>query len=346
MLRYKLIAAFFTGIICYNLTAQDPHFSQFYNAPTYFSPALTGVFNGSVRAGVIYRDQWSAVMGNVPYRTIGAGADFRMYGVGQDMAGIGVNIMRDQAGSADYSITQASLSFAYMKKLSQGRYSRNENFLVAGAQGGFAQRGVHYSAFRYSTQFDGTDYNPTYPTGEDELMLSKPYADIGAGLMWYALLNRRSSIYFGGVIHHVNQPNISLRENEVESLKMKWALHAGGEFPVSREVSILPGLIYMAQGPHMQVNGGLNFRYGRDDWQDIALRMGVWNRVVRRINGISNESVIVMAGIEYNNVHLGLSYDVNTSQFAAATQSRGAFEISLTYITGPRMDRRMSCPRF
>lgn len=332
--------------LAYVAKAQDPHFSQFYNAPTYFSPAMTGVFNGSVRAHANYRDQWSAILGNVPYRTISAGADIRMFGVNEDFAGVGLNLMRDQAGSANFSITQAALSFAYMKKLSQGQYSRNVSYLVAGAQGGYAQRGVDYTNFRYSLQYDGEAYNPNYPTGEADLLLSKPYADLSAGLMWYAVLDRRSSIFFGGALHHINQGNISLREDQVESIDLKWTVHGGGEFPVSREVSLLPGAVFMMQGPSMQIKTGMNFRYSGDDWREVAFRVGLWNRIVKRVVGISNESIIAMAGIEYNEFQLGLSYDINTSPLSASTQSRGAFEISLIYIHAPRQDRRMSCPRF
>src|SRR5215213_7076282 len=40
--------------------AQDPNFSQFFVSPLSLNPALTGKFNGTMRAAGNYRNQWPA----------------------------------------------------------------------------------------------------------------------------------------------------------------------------------------------------------------------------------------------------------------------------------------------
>jgi hypothetical protein len=42
------------------LSAQDPHFSQFFASPLTLNPALTGKFDGVLRVAGNYRDQWPA----------------------------------------------------------------------------------------------------------------------------------------------------------------------------------------------------------------------------------------------------------------------------------------------
>jgi hypothetical protein len=37
--------------------AQDPNFAQFFNLPTYFNPAATGL-NSGLHARFLYRNQW------------------------------------------------------------------------------------------------------------------------------------------------------------------------------------------------------------------------------------------------------------------------------------------------
>jgi hypothetical protein len=53
--------------------AQDIHFTQFDMQPLIINPAFTGMFDGKVRAGAIYRNQWASV--TVPYVTFGGYAD-------------------------------------------------------------------------------------------------------------------------------------------------------------------------------------------------------------------------------------------------------------------------------
>ena len=40
--------------------AQDPNFSQHFNAPIYYNPAYTGLTTG-LRARFLYRDQWPSL---------------------------------------------------------------------------------------------------------------------------------------------------------------------------------------------------------------------------------------------------------------------------------------------
>jgi hypothetical protein len=51
-------------------SAQDLHFSQWFNSPLTTNPANTGFIpDADYRLGANYRDQWSPVM-SVPYRTM------------------------------------------------------------------------------------------------------------------------------------------------------------------------------------------------------------------------------------------------------------------------------------
>jgi len=57
--------------------AQDFHYSQFYNAPMSFNPALTGIFNGDERISASLRDQWRSVP--VPWFNFSVGYDRKFY---------------------------------------------------------------------------------------------------------------------------------------------------------------------------------------------------------------------------------------------------------------------------
>jgi len=40
---------------------QDPHFSQFFEAPLLRNPSLAGLFAGDIRLQTVYRNQWQSV---------------------------------------------------------------------------------------------------------------------------------------------------------------------------------------------------------------------------------------------------------------------------------------------
>ena len=60
-------------------SAQDLHFSQFFNTPLTTNPANTGFIpDADYRLGAHYRNQWSSVM-NVPYKTVSVFGDGQFF---------------------------------------------------------------------------------------------------------------------------------------------------------------------------------------------------------------------------------------------------------------------------
>ena len=62
------------------------------------------------------------------------------------------------------------------------------------------------------------------------------------------------------------------------------------------------------------------------------------------------DALIPAVKIDYNPFSIGLSYDVNVSQLKTASQGRGGFELSITYIGFLNRDNstreKVFCPRF
>ena len=185
--------------------------------------------------------------------------------------------------------------------------------------------------------------NPEY-TGDTQQ--TDVYLDFNAGLMYYALFGDNTSIYAGGALYHLNAPKISFFAPIDEELNMRWLGHAGGEIPFTDELSLLPAVVVMGQGPSFETTFGGNFRYTNHDWYEVAIRAGVWLRNTRTVGGSHFESFIVSAILEVERWNLGISYDVTSSSLKTANNSRGAFELSLIY-THPAKDRyRVNCPKF
>ena len=103
----------------------------------------------------------------------------------------------------------------------------------------------------------------------------------------------------------------------------------------------------MKQGPAIETDLGLNLRYSNNDVDELALRFGAWARVGNKLDrGLQMDAVTIVGMLELNRWMLGLSYDITVSGLTQANNSRGAFELSLTYFHPEHRRSRVTCPNF
>ncbi len=361
--RLTLLALVFGGMSFtanQELQAQDPRYTQYYNAPLRLNPAMTGVFDGLWRVGGNFRTQWGAVT-NQPYTTYHVMADMKVNVAKNDYFGVGFAALTDISGGGRYNITDIGLSASYQKKLFGGRrrYSKNSmnSYLSAGAQLGFGQRSVKWDNLYYSTQYiPGTaNYDPTAYSGETlDRQATKLYADLSAGAMWFATFGQRNSIYAGVSLFHVNNPEIGLinssASNEgIERLPMRIVMHVGGEYLLGSRgsLSLLPGFVGMFQGPATEMNFGLGMKYQGFKYDDFAFKFGTWTRLANRLEqDVLVDAIMLTVGIDYLNFQFGVSYDINVSGLSSVSNGQGSLEFSIIYIHSGSRSREQGCPAF
>lgn len=334
--------------------AQDARFSQFYAVPLQLNPAMTGVFEGRWRANAVYRDQWSSVLGSVPFRTIAASYDMRYRVVGSDYFGFGINALRDEVGDGHLVQNRVYLDFAYIKEMGGSSYGKSGQFVSVGAQLGGGQNQINWNNFWFSEQFDlsiGGFPNTALDNRESAIIgqsvNSDMFLDFNVGLLYYAVLDENTSFYAGAAINHLNGPNISFFDSGAEALNDRIVAHAGGEVGFSDQLSLLPALIFMKQGALTSWTGGANIRYNNHDWNEVALRLGLWPHFSSSTDSrVYWESMAVTAILEMNRWNFGVSYDITMSDFSQANNSRGGFELSLEYIHPATERVKTVCPKF
>lgn len=351
-LSFLLVAFLFSVLV---LPGQDARFAQFYAAPQQLNPALTGVYPGSFRFVANYRDQYSSILGSQPFRTISATFEGRKRVMQGDYIGFGLTALRDQAGESRFSRTQAHLAASFLKQTGGGRYSSSSQYLVAGAQLGAGQNSFTWEQLWFSKQFvvDASGrqafINQNMSSEEDFLdQRTNLYLDFNAGILWYSVFDDNASFYVGGAFYHLNQPNISFMENTDDRLYRRWTAHAGGELPLTDQLSLLPAAAVMGQGASLSSSAGVNFRYNRHEWKEVAIRAGLWGHVSNMgQQKVGFDAAIVSAILEMERWQFGLSYDITMSKLSAANNGRGAFEVSLIYVHPEQGRRRgIECPKF
>ena len=58
------------------------------------------------------------------------------------------------------------------------------------------------------------------------------------------------------------------------------------------------------------------------------------------------DAIIPYVGLEFSDLRVGVTYDINISDLKTASESRGGIEISLIYIKQPPESKGLPCPKF
>ncbi|MGB1247961.1 MAG: PorP/SprF family type IX secretion system membrane protein [Chitinophagales bacterium] len=353
----RLIVFLLVAASMLELKAQDPHITMFYNAPNQLNPALTGVFNGNYRVSALYRSQWGEVLreeNTSQFRTMVASADFRLP-VNKNSLGIGLQLLNDKASASDYGTLRVGMSFAYSMSLDKWKKHR----LSIGLQAAMIQRSFSPDGLRLGHQWNGSFYDSSIDIGNDAyfntLNQNRTFFDASVGaLYFYRSRDNRTSAYGGFSFQHLNEPNQALGVAEAK-LPIRFSVHAGVEVPVADQFSVLPKFLFQSQGQNIETLFGADMRYIFDPRNPAgnSFHLGAMYRMVGGLNtdnsnSLNSESIAILTGITFNGIGIGAAYDINVSEFADATLTRGAFEISASYIGS--WERRKSpitpCPTF
>lgn len=322
---------------------QDVGFSQFYSNPIYLNPALTGSMPGKYRLSLNHRSQGP----QSEFKTISGSADFKfnLKFKGRplkDKVGIGIMFFNDKIPANSYNLNLVAFSGSYHKYLNNS----GTEVLTLGVQSGINQRNTGYDQLTFQDQFDG---NTTFSLASAENLPDNnlTHGDHSIGLFYSNQSSNRLGFYFGGSIHHFNQPQISFFYNEKDEPKRgfsqlapRYTLHSGMiiNLKSNGNVQLLPSFIGLAQGSHYSFNAGTSLRFKTIADGEVALQFGSW---VKDLN-----VVVGFFGIEFSGYQVGLSWDFLTRTIPNGFWNRrNAFELSFSF-TGNYEDELILCPKF
>ncbi len=326
-----------------NCVAQDIHFSQFSETPLLRNPALAGIFSGDVRVQGVFRSQWGSV--TVPFQTSSLNAEYKLpVGHGDDFLTLGGAILYDKAG--DISLTSTSILpvLNYNKSLSDER----NMYLSAGFSAGIVQRRFDPSKITTNNQYNGVNGDQTLATGENFEASNYSYFDGSAGLSFNSQIgeNVDNNFYVGIAYHHFNQSaKVSFYNDPTVTIDPKWVYSAGLKTTVNDYAYMTFYADYSTQGAYSELIGGGLYSVKLDSYTDDPQYVISGGGFLRW-----GDAFIPMAKMEMKPLTLAVSYDVNISGLKAISQSRGGFELSLSYQTYLNRDNSskntVRCPRF
>ena len=333
----------FTGLGI-EVRAQDVHFSQYFANPIYMNPA----YAGSVvcpRITLNFRDQWPSLSGK--YTSYSASYDQHFPKIS---GGIGVLFLGDYAATGGQIVTNAiSLIYSYKADLSRKVAMR------LALQATYQQKRLDFDKLTFNDMID-PKYGFVYSTDEKFPTWTTGVADFSGGIIVY------SDHYYGGIaVNHFTQPKESFFANDTTKLSndtrlpIKITANFGAVLDIRKylktektwgDVSISPNVIFQYQSRLVGGAAYTTINYGMY-LTCYPMVIGAWFR-----QGFKNpDAAIFLAGIEYNFIKIGYSYDFTIpSKKYARARTGGAHEVSAQfYLPCPEKSRRIrniNCPKF
>ncbi|WP_207423361.1 PorP/SprF family type IX secretion system membrane protein [Desertivirga brevis] len=305
----------FLILIKLSVFAQDPIYSQFYNAPNYLNPSLNGQFAGSLRVNFIHRSQWTSIYGPLNYSSFSVDYNVPKFG-----GGVGLLATRSSEGTT------------YLKRNTlAGIYSYSVDWdnavLSFGVQAGLGNLKFDYNKAVFYDQLNenGPIASPTkagLPSQNNRF-----YFDSGAGV---------NLVFFnamiGGSVQHINKPNESF-SGARSVLDMRINGHASYRFPLDYNddvngPALIPSVVYYRQYGRNSISTGLQYKTRR-------VNLGAWYRGESKQRDAFVFSIsldIFDRSDSYDKIRVGVSHDATASKLKYG-ETGGSTEGAVTWET-------------
>jgi type IX secretion system PorP/SprF family membrane protein len=341
----NILSFLFLVLFAGAISAQDIHYSQFYNSPLNVNPGKTGIFNGDKRINLSYRSQWSSVP--VPWTTFSGSFDRKWYPkFGQKYFFSGGILLNHDRQGAQTSIGQSNFNItgSWTKILNE------QNLFTIGAMVGYANRNFDATSLTWDNQWSGVGFDINLPIGEQLDTRSTGFIDNGIGLNYRWQKSKRTKLDLGVGVFHLIEPNTSIIESNPggdNSIKMprRISLTGVGSFQLTSKVDIQLDALAQFQGDYTEfVVGALGKIYvNQRRGKETELHLGVGYR--------TSSALFPVVAIQYKNIYVSANYDVNVRDFSAVNalgHRPTSFELHFNYIiTDVRpLEKVKVCPIF
>ncbi len=192
-----------------------------------------------------------------------------------------------------------------------------------------------------------TAYDPTLSTGETFSNNSYLYFDGSAGLSFNTQIggNEDNNMYVGIAYQHFNRSaKVSFYNSNDVQLVPKIVFSGGLKMSVSDDSYLTFYADYSKQGASTETIGGMLYSMKLGDVTDLKYIVsgGAFIRW--------KDAIIPVVKFDVKPLAFALSYDVNVSALKTASQGRGGFELSLSYLkyidNNNSSREAVRCPRF
>lgn len=322
MRNYKIILLLFSCLVACVALGQDPHFTQYYATPQLINPAYTGVFNGNLRIGTTYRQQWSSL--GAPFNSMAVGLDGKIFNDGvyhQNPLNVGVVFQSDKTLKGALSSNNLMATAAYHVPLNR----EGTQSLGIGLSGMYGQRNFNFTNLAAASQFASGGFDLSLPSGEVTFEKMKPYLSIGAGIL-YCNTNEEEGSFFeiGASAYHLNRPLQTILYQGTAVIPMRVNAHVHLQRYIGEDLLFDARLLYQIQTESDYLLGGAALtKLLQSDPDGSLIGLGCWYR--------TGDAIAPNLFAEFNSLRFGFSYDIQVNDIRNGSTPASTMEFSLLY---------------
>lgn len=312
------------------IKAQDFHLSMYDAAPLFLNPAMTGLIDTKMRGHLHFRNQWNAVAYK-PLTTALVSFDMP-----KGKWGFGGQISNMRAGFGNYNVLEVLGSASYAVPIDEKKY----HSLSFGLQAGFTQKRIEYQVLSFDSQWttaNGGSFDKSTSSGENFSgnVQFQEAVNFGA-LYYYGKQQTRVNPFVGFSAFNLTKPKESFTGAN-NRLPRRYYYHAGVRVNISEILYVIPKVLVYAQSRIVQETYAVDAGYYFKGEKFYALAGYIFR---------NRDASIFYAGLKKDNYIFKLSYDFNVSGLRGVTKTRGAYEISLTWMGKKTKNTEVKqCPR-
>jgi type IX secretion system PorP/SprF family membrane protein len=332
MKKISLLTWFVCAFLFANL-AQDLHFSQIMQSPNLLNPGAVGVYDGWERVAIHQRNQWLG--GNTKFTSTGLNADATFFkNVYRPKAhlGVGIQFYNDVASVASFGSQTGALTLSGILPINRSSQ------LSIGIQTGFGSKRGDVSKLIYDSQWAGSGFDPTLPSGELNGLNSFTYFDASAGVFYQFdgdrstfARNNDTKFQAGFAVYHANAPLLKYHIGTTEKLERKYVLMTNFTTDVPNSSwSYDVQAVQFIQGGHYEtlLGGILRRRFSESSKttgfkRDASIGFGCYARL--------KDAIIPTFQVDWKGFRFGISYD-NTYSTLRRAAGMSSVEFSLSYV--------------
>jgi type IX secretion system PorP/SprF family membrane protein len=289
-------------------TAQDQHFSQYFNLPLFANPAYAGIHQHT-KVGLIYRNQYQSMPG--AYATYGVVADLYSQSI---HGGLGLKIIKDDEANGILQNQQIAISYAY-----QNQINKKIGFRFA-MEGAYHLNQINLSKIIVYDMIDPQTGRTILPLQTAETNLphnSRQYIDVNSGVLIF-----NNDFYASLGAAHLAKPDDGFSKPHVVPLQINF--QGGYIFRTKQKIKTAddwyfsPNLFFSTQNKMTEIY--INALAGLGNAQ---AGLGI------RKSGSNADALVFYFGFAKSDFKVGYSYDLNIS--SKYFYLRNAHEISIQY---------------
>lgn len=320
------------------VSAQLIHFSDYNTAPLSLSPALAGAYQGSVRIGGNYREQYRAFI-NDPYQTTTLFVDSPLaLGLPENQwIGIGANVSKTEAGDLSQQQVSTRIGLSYHRAL-----DRKMNTIIGiGVQYNYASRTINNpTAARFEDQLVGL-----VTVSQDQQLIddaAASYSGLNAGFYIKKRFNKKLRFEGGlGVDHLTKTSFVSSASSYSNKIPLRYNVYGEWMYRSSKKVILNPSFVLQRYGPVSNLMGIFGIRHRYNEKKNMILTYKLGYRI--------RDAGFLGVGAMFNNYTVSLTYDMTLSSARNYNGTTGALELGFSkiFIIHPRVKHKIVelCPR-